>query len=36
MTPEQEAEALQEQFRRAVLQELELLDVECAEDESRV
>lgn len=33
MTAEQAAEALQEQFRRAVLQELELLQVECEDDE---
>lgn len=32
MTPQQAAEALREQFRRAVLQELELLQVECVDD----
>ena len=33
MTPEQAAEALLDQFRRAVLQELELLQIECEDDE---
>lgn len=34
MTPEQAADALREQFRRAVLQELELLQVECVDNEA--
>lgn len=34
MTPEQAADALLDQFRRAVLQELELLQVECKDDEA--
>lgn len=34
MTPEQAAEALREQFRRVVLQELELLQIECKDEEA--
>lgn len=36
MTPEQASDALKEQFRRAVLQELELLQVECVDCDNRV
>lgn len=36
MTAEQAADALLEQFRRAVLQELELLQVECVDDDMAV
>jgi hypothetical protein len=36
MTPEQAADALLDQFRRAVLQELELLQVECVEGDRPV
>lgn len=32
MTPDRAAEALREQFRRAVLKELELLEVKCTEN----